>query len=154
MLKTLRKFIDKDNQIIVKNCLEYINKNANRHYDYVVHEYAKGWLQPSKVLSESCGIKLHTVWQLPNGWKFADFELLVFTLKNDDNLGRLLLAKIIELNYELIPLLKLKQAQFPSEVLFGVSSMFNFDDMYEYLDGGYYAYKRLDEEWNTQLEKL
>lgn len=142
------KHLKENGSVNIDKCFKSI-KSKSLNYRFFKHSYNKGFDQPSKELSKKIGLDIHTEWLIPRNWPSRDLELLVYVI-ND---GRLKLwYEFVQLNPEL-SVLNVNDNNVLS-ALTGVTSMFNIEDIKEFIAGGAYCLRIMDSDYRNKLDKI
>lgn len=153
---TLDVFLNKDGSINIKKVMSLLRLNENSStYKYLKK---KVHFTPSVELSKKLGIDIHTDWNIPSNWTYADFEMLIMALYHVPHLLIELFIKIVDENKiirnifteETVTDLRLQMY----DILMGMSTRLNYDDINEYVKGGYYYIKQNDPLWAEKINKI
>lgn len=145
--------------ILLKNGQFDINKifkqlkDTNYYFSMFSRDYEKGFMQPSFELSEKLGFKIHEDWNIPNGWPLRDIELFLLTyndnqlyIKNVYNLFTSLNPQLLEIN--------LRTEHSMRDIVYGAVSKFNYDDIKEFVGGGFGCTKQMDPVYSKKLDRI
>lgn len=157
-MKLLDFFTDGTMRCIdIKACLKSLKE---QNQDSIIKLYTEiGIIQPSENLSKKIGFDIHENWVMPfPEWNHEDVELLALTVRDDEKATENLFTLLAGYNPKMNLLIKLSTLENKSykmmSIILGVTSKFNYDDIKEYIQGGFGAIKYNDPHWASRMKKL
>ena len=112
--------------------------------------------KPSKDLSDLINLKIYQEYNLPKNWTSDDLELMTITLRDNDKMLDILYDIIRDLNPSLHIFDKLVKNEtnftFSKKyhILLGMGSLFNLDDIKEFIEGSVGYIKRQDPDYSMK----
>lgn len=145
----VRDFLNEDGSVNYDFCKEYNDTVLFRFDgDDIV------CVKPSRDLSNWIGLKVYQEYKLPYNWSSDDLELLSLTFFKDFNLINELYDIISKLNPAIKDFYVDNNNRYKYDVLLGMGSEFNLEDISEFINGGAGYIKRMDSNYSIKLSLI
>jgi len=150
-MELLNHLLSKNGRPCVSKCFNYNPQDVSWFKNYKRDK-------PSKDLSDLINLKIYQEYNLPKKWISDDLELMTCTLKYND--------EMIDILYDIIRYLNPSLHIFDESVknntknplskkyhiLLGIGSLFNLDDIMEYIEGGVGYVKRKNPDYSMKYK--
>lgn len=149
----LKDLLNSDGSINQTKCIKFNKDVLFKYDDKNVIQCSK----PSYELSKSINLKVYQEYNLPYKWDSDDLEYITIVCRKEEKLISELFDLLLDLNPGIDNLYNTSTSTkgntyYKYDILLGMGSLFNLDDIMEFINGGVGIVKRQDSEYTAKLQ--